>query len=63
MTVPILGYACAVWGSFSIANLNTIHRLENAAARATTTNYDYVDVRGNTLFDELMLIRFTDRCQ
>ena len=26
-------------------------------------HYDYVDGRRNTLFDELMLIRFTDRCQ
>ena len=63
MTVPIIDYACTVCGSFSTANLSTIHRLENAAARAITRNYDYVDVRGNTLFDELMLIRFTDRCQ
>ena len=63
MTVPILDYACTVWGSFSACNLNTIHRLENSAARAITINYDYVDVRGNTLFDEPMLIRFVDRCQ
>ena len=63
MTVPILDYACTVWGSFSACNLNNIHRSDNSAARSITINYDYVDVRGNTLFDELMLIRFVDRCQ
>ena len=62
MTVPILDYACTVRGSFSTGNFKTIHELENAAARAITINYDYVDVRGNTLFDELTLIRFTDKC-
>ena len=62
MTIPIIDYACTVWGSFSLNSIGTIvRRLENAAARAITGNYDYVNMRGNVLFDDIRLVRFTDR--
>ena len=63
MAVPIMDSACTVWASFRSGNLHIIHRLENAASRAITKKYDYINVRGNTLFDDIMLSRFTDRFQ
>ena len=47
--------------SFSLNNIGILRRLENAAARAITGNYDYLNMRGNVLFDDLRLVRFTDR--
>ena len=35
--------------------------MENAAARAITGNYDFINVRGDTLFNDLGLTRFNDR--
>ena len=38
-----------------------IHRLENPSARAIKCNYNYIDTRGDRLFSELKLSRFTYR--
>ena len=35
--------------------------MENAAARAITGNYDFINVRDDTLFNDLRLPRFNDR--
>ena len=48
-SIPIIDYASTVWGSFSTTLDNIIKRLENAAARAITGNYDFINVRGDTL--------------
>ena len=41
------------------------NRLENAAGRDITGNYDFINVRVDTLFNDLGLTRFIDRykCQ
>ena len=49
------------YGGFSTTPGNRIKRLENAAARAITGNYDFINVRGDTLFNDLGLTRFNDR--
>ena len=60
-SIPIIDYASSVWGGFSATLGNRIRRLENAAARAITGNYDFINVRGDTLFNDLRLTRFNDR--
>ena len=40
-SIPIIDYASSVWGGFSTTLGNIIKRLENAAARAITGNYDF----------------------
>ena len=60
-SIPIIDYASSVWGGFSTTLGNRIKRLENAAARAITGNYDFINVRGDTLFHDLGLTRFNDR--
>ena len=41
-SIPIIDYASSVWGGFSTILGNRIKRLENAAARAITGNYDFI---------------------
>ena len=60
-SIPIIDYASSVWGGFSATLGNRIKRLENAAARAITGNCDFINVRGDTLFNDLRLTRFNDR--
>ena len=60
-SIPIIDYASTVWAGFSTTLGNIIKRLENAAARAITGNYDFINVRGDTLFNDLGLTRFNDR--
>ena len=60
-TIPIIDYASSVWGGFSTTLGNIIKRLENAAARDITGKYDFINVRGDTLFNDLGLTRFNDR--
>ena len=50
-----------LYGVVSVQHCNIIKRLENAAARAITGNYDFINVRGDTLFNDLGLTRFNDR--
>ena len=49
------------YGGISTTPGNRIKRLENAAARAITGNYDFINVRGDTLFNDLGFTRFNDR--
>ena len=58
---PIMNYGCTVWGYASANVLNVIHRLENKSARAITGNYDYINVRGDDIFNGLGLTRFQSR--
>ena len=60
-SIPIIDYASTVCAGFSTTLGNIIKRLENAAARAITGNYDFINVRGDTLFNDLGLTRFNDR--
>ena len=60
-SIPIIDYASSLWGGFSTTLGNIIKRLENAAARAITGNYDCINVRGDTVFNDLGLTRFNDR--
>ena len=57
---PIVNYGCTVWGYASANVLNVIHRIENKSARATTGNYDYINVRDD-IFNGLGLTRFQSR--
>ena len=61
--IPIMDYASSVWGCFSKSIVHSMKRLENAAARAITENDDFINVRGDTLCNELQLTRFNDRCR
>ena len=54
-SIPIIDYASSVWGGFSTTLGNRIKRLENAAARAITGNYDFINVRGDTLIIIIIL--------
>ena len=58
---PIMNYGCNVWGYASANVLNVINRLENKSARAITGNYDYINVRGDDIFNGLGLTRFQSR--
>ena len=60
-SIPFIDCASTVWGGFSTTLDNIIKRLENAAARAITGNYDFINDRGDTLFNDLRLTRFNDR--
>ena len=60
-SIPSIDYASSVWGGFSTTIGNIIKWLENAAARAITGNNDFINVRGDTLFNDLGLTRFNDR--
>ena len=62
-SIPIMDCASSVWGCFSKSIVHCMKRLENAAARAITGNYDFINVRGDTLCNELQLTRFDDRCK
>ena len=46
-SIPIIDYASSVWGCFSKSIVHCMKRLENAAARAITGNYDFINVRGD----------------
>ena len=60
-SIPIIDYASSVWDGFSTTLGSRIKRLETAAARAITGNYDFINVRGDTLFNDLGFTRFNDR--
>ena len=62
-SIPIMDYASSVWVCFSKSIVHYMKRLENAAARAITENYDFINVRGDTLCNELQLTRVDDRCK
>ena len=58
-SIPIIDCASTVWGCFSPTTIgNIINRLENAAARAIIGNYDFINVRVDTLFNYLGLTSF-----
>ena len=46
MTIPIIDYACTVWGSFSLNDIGIIRRLENAAVPAITSGVARILVWG-----------------
>ena len=56
-----MNYGCTVWGYASANVLNVIHRLENKSARAIIGIYDYINVRGDDIFNGLGLTRFQSR--
>ena len=48
-SIPIMDYASSVLGCFSKSIVHSMKRLENAAARAITGNYDFINVHGDTM--------------
>ena len=59
--LPILDYACSVWGNCSDFNKNMIFRLQKRAARIVTGNFDYINTRGYDLMQELKWQTFHER--
>jgi exonuclease III len=58
---PVLEYACTVWGYSSERNIHRICRLQKLAARIVSKNYDFVNVRGDDLIQELKWPSFIAR--
>jgi hypothetical protein len=50
---PVLEYACTVWGYSSEVHIGRICRLQRLAARIVSKSYDFVNVRGDDLIQEL----------
>ena len=47
--LPCIEYAVTVWGTCTAKGINMAQRLQNAAARIISRNFDYVNVRGEDL--------------
>ena len=52
-SLPIMDYASTVWGQFSKRILQTINRLEYFSARSITGNYDFINIKGEKLMENL----------
>ena len=61
--LPIIDYACSVWGNSTAKNLYMIQRLQNRAARAVCKNFDYINVRGIDLVRSLGWMTVTQRVE
>jgi exonuclease III len=61
LNVPVLDYASTVWGSFSCNISKFISRLEHMSARALSGNYDFFNVRGESLMADLNMRSFEYR--
>ena len=51
--MPVIDYACSIWGNSTSKNVYLIQRLQNSAARAYCKNYDYINTRGIDLVKRL----------
>ena len=51
--LPCIDYADTVWGTCTEKGQNMAQRLQNAAARIVTGNFDYVNFRGEELVKEV----------
>jgi hypothetical protein len=61
LNVPVLDYASTVWGCFSSNITKFITRLEHMSARALSGNYDFYNVRGESLMADLNMKCFEYR--
>ena len=50
---PTIDYALTVWGSTTKSNLNCLQRIQNYAARVITGEFDYINVRGADIVEQL----------
>ncbi len=46
-------YALSIWGNCNECSKNMIFRLQKRAARIVTGNFDYINVRGQDIMNEL----------
>ena len=61
--LPCIDYADTVWGTCSEKGLKMAQRLQNAAARIVTKNYDYINVRGEDIVRSLKWQTIKERRQ
>jgi hypothetical protein len=59
--LPVIDYASTVWGNFSNKVLKSVERIEHMYARTITGNYDFVNVRGEELMQQLKMSPFENR--
>lgn len=59
--IPIMDYACTVWGHFSNNVKQVINRLEHMSARCISGNYDFVNCRGSDIMKQLNMTYFENR--
>ena len=50
---PCIDYAISIWGFCSESNKTHIRRFQHRAARIVSNNFDYVNVRGHDLLEQL----------
>ena len=60
---PCIDYADTVWGTCSEKGLKIAQRLQNAAARIVTNNYDYINFRGEDIVKGLRWQTIKERRQ
>ena len=61
--LPVIDYACSIWGSSAAKYIYMIQRLQNNAARAVCKNYDYINIRGIDLVKSLNWMTVKQRIQ
>ncbi len=50
---PSIDYALSIWGNYNEYSKNMIFRLHKRAARIVTGNFDFINVRGQGIMNEL----------
>ncbi len=50
---PSIDYALSIWGNCNEYSKNMIFRLRKRAARIVTRNFDFINVRGQDIMNEL----------
>ena len=58
---PCIEYGISIWGHCSEHNKSMIQRLQHRAARIILNNFDFVNVRGDDLMQQLRLQSFDQR--
>ena len=51
--LPCIDYADTIWGTCTEKHMKVAQRLQNAAARIITGNYDYINFRGEDIVKHL----------
>ena len=59
--LPVIDYACSVWGNSTSRNLFMVQKLQNRAARVICKNFDYVNTRGIDLVKRLQWMTVQQR--